>query len=308
MCPFCTLGLRKQMQSTEERLVELFIKYRVEFRRAGENKHVRPGWVGVSCPMCGDNGDFHMGINLRYLYGSCWLCGKHSFYDIVTAIGRFDWADVKPIKEDLALTSRPFDNKRRGKYRPPADLHPLTDRHLRYLRDERRIDVDADWFPAYGLKSVGFADAKYKFRIFMPVTLGLKEVSFTTRSTLKTGVRYLSAAAENEEVSHKELLFGEDFVRSTIMVHEGPMDAMAVGPGAVATFGTSYSKQQLYRIARYPKRYICFDTEPIAQRRAERLADDLSMLPGLTFNLVINAKDAGAAGEGERAKLRALLT
>lgn len=293
--------------TTEEKLVDLFTKAHVPVALAGTNKHVRRGWLGIRCPMCGDNGDFHMGINLQFLYGSCWLCGKHSFYDIVRAIGRISWADVRAIKDDLDTTSRPFDNRKRGTYRPPHDLHPLTDRHLKYLRDERGIDVSADWFPAFGLKSVGFGDLKYKFRIFMPVILGLKEVSFTTRSTKAVGQRYLSAAAENEEISHKELLYGEDHVRSTIMVHEGPVDALVIGPGAVATCGTSYTKQQLYRIGRYPKRYVCFDNEPLAQERAERLCRDLELLPGTTFNLRLDAKDAGSSSAKERARLRALL-
>lgn len=293
--------------SVEQDLYNLLTRHGVQVYRGGENKHVRHGWIGFSCPMCGDNGDAHMGVNLQFLYASCWLCGKHKLYDVMKAMDAgIPWGEVKEIQAKLDLVPTAFDNKKRGRYKPPDDLIPLTPRHESYLQG-RGIETDSDWFPKYGVKSVGMNGGRYKYRVFLPVTLGQKEVSYTTRSTLSHGLRYLSASPEDEAVSHKELLFGEDFVRSVIVVHEGPLDALRVGPGAVATFGTAYSKAQLYRIGRYPKRYICFDTEPGAQARAEKLADDLSVLPGKTWNVQLDAKDAGASSPREVARLRRLI-
>lgn len=291
--------------SIEDQLIEFFKVNRVPHKTAGQDKHVRAGWVGIPCPLCGDNGGYHMGIHVHFVYASCWLCGKHSFYDVVKALG-LQWSDIKHVRDSVEKVSNKFDNKKRGRYRPPLDLMPLTGRHRTYLKG-RNVDVDADWFVKCKVQSIGPGDPRYKYRIFLPVLLGTKEVSFTTRSTLATGQRYLSASAACEELPHKDLLYNEDLVKSVIMVHEGPMDALAVGPGAVATFGTSYTKNQINRIGRYPKRFICFDNEPVAQRRAEQLADELSVLPGVTFNIRLDAKDAASAPSAERARLRRLL-
>ena len=261
----------------------------------------------MPCPMCGGGEDFHLGINLRSLYGSCWRCGKHALFDVVKALDAgIKWDDLKAIKDGLEVVPNTFDNKRRGRYKPPDGLGELTERHAAYLQS-RRIDTRADWFAAYGLRSISILGGAYKYRIFLPVTLGRKDVSYTTRSTSSTGQRYLSAAPADESVRHKELLFAEDFVRDAIIVHEGPLDALRVGPGATATFGTAFTKQQLHRVGRYPKRYVCFDAEPLAQRRAEKLADDLSVLPGKTWNVCLDAGDAGSATARDVARLRKLV-
>jgi hypothetical protein len=296
------------MTDTERKLTDLLTAVGVEFRRAGDDKHVRPGWVGISCPLCGSSAtNFHMGINVRGLGCHCWKCGGHSLYDVAKAIGGITPADVKALRDGSDEVLTRFDNrKRRGKYKPPADLIPLTPAHINYLT-ERNIEVGMSWFPRYGIRSVGLGGGRYKYRIFLPVILSGEEVSFTTRSTRPGGMRYLSPELEEETIPHKELLFGEDLVKSSILVTEGPLDALRIGPGAVCTFGTSYTRQQVHRIGRYPKRFICYDSEPIAQQRAEQLADELSVLPGKTWSVCLDAKDAGSSKRGEIIRLRRLL-
>jgi hypothetical protein len=106
---------------------------------------------------------------------------------------------------------------------------------------------------------------------------------------------------------HRNLLYGEDYCRHTILVHEGPLDVWAVGPGATATCGTEFSPAQIRRIARYPRRGICFDSEPAAQTRARRLAAQLSLFPGETDLIKLDANDPGSAGAKELAELRGYL-
>jgi DNA primase len=131
-------------------------------------------------------------------------------------------------------------------------------------------------------------------------------VSWTTRSISYSDrvTRYVSAALDEEKIFHKELLYGEDFARHAVIVNEGILDAWRIGPGAVATFGSGYSQEQLERIAKYPTRAICFDNEPEAQKRARKLSNDLSALPGETYNVLLDKKDAADESKENIKRLR----
>jgi len=107
-------------------------------------------------------------------------------------------------------------------------------------------------------------------------------VSWTTRTIGTGGSKYVSAGLLEERVHHKTILYGADFAGLGIIVVEGPTSAWAVGPGAVATLGVKYTKWQVLAIGQYPRRTICFDSEPVAQKQAQRLALELQAFPGQT--------------------------
>lgn len=133
-------------------------------------------------------------------------------------------------------------------------------------------------------------------------------VSWTTRSISdRHSERYISASPQEESIDHKTLLYSEDYVRETIIVCEGPTDVWRIGPGAVSTFGTSFSQGQVDKICRYPRRVVCFDRESFAQRRAAELCDLISPFPGETFNIKLETgKDPGNCDIKEIKKLRSL--
>jgi hypothetical protein len=61
---------------------------------------------------------------------------------------------------------------------------------------------------------------------------------------------------------------------------------------------------QARKMIRYPRRAICFDNEPEAQKRARDLYNLLVDFPGETMRIELDAKDAGEASERERKRLR----
>jgi DNA primase len=93
----------------------------------------------------------------------------------------------------------------------------------------------------------------------------------------------LSASPNEESFPHKKVLYGADKAKNTIVVVEGPADAWAIGPGAVAVFGLEVSTVQYREISSYPTRVICFDNQPVAARRADKLASRLCKEPGDTY-------------------------
>ena len=108
-------------------------------------------------------------------------------------------------------------------------------------------------------------------------------------------------------MNHKELLYGEDYCRGSVIIHEGPTDVWRTGPGAVALLGTGFTDAQVLRLSHYGLRIVCFDSEPAAQRRANKLCSLLDGFPGETINVVLDSKDPGSATPKEIAKLRKLL-
>jgi DNA primase len=105
-------------------------------------------------------------------------------------------------------------------------------------------------------------------------------------------------------MDEKTLLFGAQYAKDAVIIVEGPFDSMAIGKGAVATLGIAVTTAQVNRLADYYKRVIVFDNEPNAQRRARALADQLSIYPGETFIVNIDAKDPAEAKPSEIAALR----
>lgn len=142
------------------------------------------------------------------------------------------------------------------------------------------------------------------YRIYIPIRLGWETVSFTTRSINPDEPRrYLSASAEEESVPHKTLLYGAELARHAVCICEGPLDAISLGPGGVATCGVVVSSAQVDRMARFPVRVVVADNQPEAVRRAERLVADLEVFAGKTFLVIPSGKDLLSSPVAERQKL-----
>ncbi len=116
--------------------------------------------------------------------------------------------------------------------------------------------------------------------------------------------RYISASFEQEAVNHKTLVYGSNYCQHSVVVVEGPIDAWRVGPGAGALFGTAFTPMQVLRLTKFPYRYICFDNSSVAQARARELAEELSVFPGTTEVIELDALDPGSASKKEIQLLR----
>jgi DNA primase len=197
-----------------------------------------------------------------------------------------------------------IEKKKRGKLVLPSSLEPLGKKHQKYLekRGFNLNELDKLW----GINRCTTIAIDLPWRIFIPIYLHGELVSWTTRSLVNTGQRYISAAPEQEAINHKELLYGEDYCRNTIIVCEGPTDAWSIGPGAVATFGTAYTEAQVQRMSKYENIVICYDNESAAQRQAKKLMGDLSVLTSNVWNVVLKDKDPGSSTEIQELRKRFL--
>lgn len=273
---------------------------KVTYREAG-NEHVGIGWIGVDCPFCGDQQQFHLGINLDGKYAVCWRCGPHRLGDVLMKITRQPWPVVKGWLESLPRgpTLQHTGLKTGGHVVMPPGVEALQRPHRRYLRGRGFDSAELERF--WGIKGIGLA-SKCGWSIWIPIRQGGEVVSWTTRSIGSGGSKYMTASPDEERISGKTILYGADYVGVSVIVVEGPTDVWAIGPGAVATLGLKYTKQQVLALGRYAHRTICFDSEPAAQKQARRLALELQAFPGQTDVVKLETGDDPAEADPEEIK------
>jgi hypothetical protein len=284
------------------KFTEILEQLDIDFKTEGN--HCRPGWINIDCPWCGrDTQKYHLGYSLEGHYLSCWRCGPHSAIDTVQEYTGLPFHKVKKLLSDITLPRLEKREKAKGKLKIPKGVKSMKRIHRQYLRSRGFNDYRLE--ELWQLQGIGMA-AELSWRIFIPIIYHGKTVSWTTRSISmsKKIMRYMSASLKEESMPHKSLLYGADLARKTIIINEGPTDAWAIGPGAVATLGTSYSMAQVSKMLEFEKRIVCFDTEPAAQARARKLCADLSSFPGITENCVLDAEDAASATKRELKLLR----
>lgn len=289
------------------RVEELLKQLQIEVRAEGD-KHCRPGWVQMRCPFCSDGrtGSFHLGYNTYDGRLNCYRCGGHNLADALSKLSNNTFGAIKHALEGVDTTRREIVVRPTGTLTIPDGVGPLKRLHRDYLRG-RGFDpheISDQW----GIGGIG-QSTDLSWRLFIPIHYKGVVVSWTTRAIGKSPtLRYIAAEPEHESMNHRKLLYGEDHCEHSIIVHEGPVDVWRTGPGSVATFGTAFSKAQVHKIAQYSRRIICFDSGHEAQKQASRLCDMLSIFPGTTYQVELDAKDAGEASDKEIKRLRKMLT
>jgi hypothetical protein len=216
----------------------------------------------------------------------------------------------KPVKVAWAMLLKGrqpaggLTKKARGRLKLPTGCGPLLPAHKAYLT-KRGFDPQ-ELEEVWGLMGTGAASNR-PWSLVFPVKEDFETVSFFTRKLHDRGTRYLSAKPEDEAVSAKELLFGEDFAVNAVCVCEGAFDVIRIGPGAVATMGLSVSSSQVRRLTRYHRVVVCFDSDDDAQRRAEILCGRVGTFGVEVINVTVSGKDACVSPESEIEEIRGLL-
>lgn len=282
-----------------------FLKdHHVDFITEG-NKHCRPGWVQVHCPFCNGSQNYHLGINLDQGYGHCWRCRGKSLWTLVKGLTRENNSRIYQIIEHYS-NGRPVLERKaeikvdiRKNVKLPMGSSEMTERHRKYLI-KRNFDPDLlehEW-ELLGTGPIG----EYRHRIIAPIYYHRKLVSFQGRDiTNKSELRYKACSIDKEVIHHKHILYGLDKVRGDeLILVEGITDVWRFGTGAVATFGTGFTRQQAQILSRFRRCHILFDPEPVAQKTAEELAWHLQML-GVDAPLVwlAEGEDPGSLSQKE---------
>ena len=271
------------------------------------HEHQTEGWLQFDCPFCEkDSRRYHMGYNINGGYASCWRCGGHSLVSVLLEYTGLSYKQVKKMVDGLdSVKIQPVMKENvKGFLQIPSKVKPLRDIHVRYLSERgfNYKEIQQLW----QVKSTGIV-GNLKWRLFIPILHKGQVVSWTTRSLGSSKSKYVSAKPEQELIPHKNILYGSDYVRNCVIITEGPLDVWAIGPGAVATFGTAFTQSQVLELLMIPHRIVCYDNEKEAQKQAHKLCDTLGAFKGRTYNIVLDSKDPGEAKLSELKKLRRFL-
>ena len=255
------------------------------------DRHFRENWINIPCPFCSGNSGNHLG----YIGSSfvCHRCGKKDRKRVLeTLTGEAFSFLYKKYAVGQTSYSRPEEIvlPKVQELEYPLDIGPMSNRHKTYLfhRKLNPIKLERLW----GLLGTG-PIGDYCHRIVAPVRFNGKVVSYITRDI--TGHRehfdkYLPCKKEDEVIPHKHTLYGLDLVpsRQWIVVVEGIADVWRLGPGSVATYGTSWTKEQLVLLSKFLNVYIYYDPEPEAQAKAKELGSNLLLLGSNVFIITEN--------------------
>ena len=281
---------------------EILSELRIEYRESGEHHHTRPGWIQIRhCPFCSSD-NYHLGWNLQGRFFNCWRCGGHYAPKVFEALG-LPRNKSKALLPHLESPKEQEHVQYRSSLLEPKEKGPLGNLHQLYLlrRGFSNIHKLVELWKIEGIGRVG----RLRWRLYIPIIHRGQRVSWTTRAIGdKVEQRYISASAKEEVMNHKHLIYGRDFCRHSIVICEGPLDAWKIGPGAGALFGTAFTTAQINLLTSIPRRFVCFDSSAEAQRKAKELASQLSCFPGITENLLIDAKDPGEASVKELRLIR----
>lgn len=267
-------------------LIDELRRLNIPYKLPGEHHHAVDGWIQIDCPQCGPGSSrWHLGINIRHGHANCYRCGRVNVAQIGLSRDLLN-RGKRRLQPEIA----------REKVRIPRFLGDLGRPHRKYLKS--RGFNPKTLATVWGLRAF---DQRGGWRLFVPFHRHGEIIGYATRGIGKKG-RWLSATTG---ATKGEVLYGEDYVRDTAIVVEGPADAWAIGPGAVALLGLNCTVFQINRLLRYRRIVLCLDNEPRAQRKSRELMNQLISLGSDVLSIVLESgDDPGSADRDEIAELR----
>lgn len=263
------------------------------------------GCLTIHCPCCPDNDpdpSRHGNLNPADGSYSCWRCkGSHPSVVIARAAHISVQAASDLIRKyttGVASVKRE-EVKMANSITLPGSYTPL-DIHRNYL-EGRGFDVGELKF-YHGIKFTGMMEKwegmNWQFRVIIPVFDRRNNlVSFQGRDVTGKQDRYLFPPKEKQVRDCKTLLYGAELCgkKDSLIVVEGVMDAWKLGAGAVCTFGSSVTQEQVLEMSHWRRVFLAFDNEPAAVQHARDVAKQLSSLGTEAF--LVNT-DFGMDSEG----------
>jgi DNA primase len=264
--------------------------YNISYETSGPN--ISAGWIGLQCPFCHDHST-HGGFNLEKGYYYCWICGRgYGTYNIIQELLGCDFYESKQIVENYSNTihipsTKKYKEKKKNDYLVlPSTFGRLEKTHKEYLLyrnfDPNKLEKK---FHLLGSNHLG----SHKFRIIAPIYFNKKLVSYQGRDiTGKSKLRYKACKTTEEVIHHKHILYNIDnALTDKCIIVEGVTDVWRLGDNCVATFGTSFTNEQIELIyKRFKTVFLLFDTDDhSAYRKAEKMGEKLNFM-GIHVDLI----------------------
>lgn len=270
------------------------------------------GWLKGDCPNCGRVGKF--GIQLFQNRSNCFVCGYHE----------------KPLNIALektglltlnAFISRDI-NTFTQEYKFQEELKPLEENKIN-LPEGFKLITNADSFMGQlaqkqmihrGFKLLDLAmlgigyctKGKYKNRIIIPYFENGQLVYFNARRMLAEGPKFQNPTADELGGIGKSLLiYNIDslYIYNRIYIVESAINAITLGPQAIALGGKIISNYQLTKIIKSPCTQVVILLDDDAYNYAIELGLKLSLHKKVKIVLMPKGKDVNDIGRKATLKL-----
>ena len=277
----------------------------------GGHHHTTVGWIQLNCPFCGDGSEgWHLGWAVSSGVMNCWRCGKHRETDWLRELYPASPNLVRDLLRKYRLTSPIISEKKQVKTRkrdasPPKGCGEMRKIHWEYLklRGFNPEKLRKEW----DLRGTSQFSGIWNWRIIAPIRdITGRIVAYTGRAiSAENSPRWRTSKDSEIACDPKSLLYGIEKAspEKGIVIVEGPADVWRLGPGAVALLGIDWKIEQALLLRHFKRRYIMFDPEFAAQKRAKELANWLSAFPGETWIISETETDAGDMSEKNAKKI-----
>jgi hypothetical protein len=280
-----------------------FLKdFHIRYSVSGPN--VSQGWIGTSCPFCRDHSD-HLGIHLQTSAMSCWRCGRHSNVEYVTIVLGIPRSEAKSIYSRYLTKVLHHNNANvTVQYASYVALPDPVFTNIEELYLDKRM-LTSYHKKTYDLRGGGII-GEWAFRIVIPICYNEMIVSATGRNIFDVKPKYYSLDPSKSIMNLKHLFLGMDLIpKETVIVVEGPIDAIRGGPGFVASFGSNLSDEQLLLLREYDTIYFIRDSDRAGDNFVKE-AYNLSSICTKSIEVIKleGYKDVGEMPEDEIVDLR----
>jgi DNA primase len=275
---------------------------------ATDGKNVARGWIEINCPYCGDDPSTHLGINTDSYGFNCWRCGTKG--NLIQLIQKLESCSTQVAEKIVAQLQKKVQIKTKTEPVTILDLPEgivtgeIPELHRRYLLNRGFTNHHALSLQ-YNLMYCGEV-GEYKLRILIPVYIDNRMVTYTSRDVTGIAhVKYKSCHNDKAIIPIKNCLYNIDRIRDSVVIVEGPFDAMRIGNGSVALFGKIITTQQLLLLYKYKPNNVFI----LLDRDAKKEAESISRTMIQFFNHVEvihieNYKDPGELPASEVKHLR----
>jgi DNA primase len=272
----------------------------ISYKTHGDN--VSRGWLGTQCIFCIDHSN-HLGINLKSKVYSCLKCGeKGNGFKLIQEIDGCNFNQALQIVNEFnGGIYTPKEKHYQTKLQLPKNILP------EFLKSHRDFLISRNYDPdyvinKYNLMATGLI-GDFNHRIIIPITMNQRILSFVGRDiTGKANIPYKNSPDTMCIKDPKRCLYNMDSVNDVAVVVEGIFDAWRIGDGAVATFGTQYTHEQLLYLKNLKRVFVLYDAD--AASKAEKLCADLSAIVKEVSVIVLDSGDPDNMSEQDVKHLR----
>lgn len=274
----------------------------IPHKDSGDN--VSRGWTSINCLFCIDHAN-HLGINLKSKAYNCYKCGETgSVFKLIQEIDGCSFKEtLKIIKEfNSGGNYIPKEKQYQSKIKFPDNILKEFPKTYKDFLISRRYDPDIV-IKKYNLMATGFI-GDFNHRIIIPVTMNGRILSYVGRDiTGKANIPYKNSPDYKSIKDPKYCLYNIDSViQNKAIIVEGIFDSWRIGEGAVATFGTQYTHEQLLYLKNLKQVFVLYDAD--AKSKAERLAYDISTIVNEVKLILLSEGDPDDLTENDVRALR----